>query len=84
MSRTVKTQFKYADDTTRLYNFDVDDSLAAAVKMKIMDINDSLEGGTSDGLDSFFVSEGGASMVRISGATIESAEVVPLTIAPNS
>lgn len=84
MSRTVKTQFKYADNSTRLYNFDVEDSLAAAVKMRIINVNESLQGGTSGGLDSFFVSEGGASMVVISGATIESSVVEPLTIAPNS
>lgn len=82
--RTVKAKFKYADDTTRLYSFDCDDSLASAVKSRIIMINDSLEASEAGGLESFFVSDTGANFVLISGATVESSEVVPLTIAPNS
>lgn len=82
--RDVKVRFKYADDSTRLYSFDCEDSLAPSVKGKIIDINDSLEAGTSGGLDSFFVSDSGANFVQISGATVESSTSIPVTIAPNS
>lgn len=82
--RTVKLRFKYADSDTRLYSFDCEDSLAADVKYKIIDINDSLEASTDGGLSSFFVSDAGENFVLISGATVESSSSEPLTIAPNS
>lgn len=81
--RDVKLRFKYADNSTRLYNFDCEDSLAADVKYKIIDINDSLEAGTDGGLSSFFVSDSGENFVLISGATVESSVSEPITIAPN-
>jgi len=81
---TLKTRFKYEDDDTRLYAFDVDDSLAATTKLKILAINTSLEADTADGLESFFVSEGGANLVLIDGATLESVVSTPVIIAPNS
>jgi len=84
MSKTIKTKFKYTDDSTRIYAFDCEDSLAAGVKSKILAINGSLTGGTAGGLSSFFVSDAGANFSIIDGATIESSTVVPLTIAPNS
>lgn len=80
--KTVKTQFKYADSTTRLYAFDCDDSLAAGVKDKVIAINTSLAGGTDDGLSTFFVSDAGNNFVQISGATIESVYSEPVDIAP--
>ena len=82
--KTVKTQFKYADDSTRLYAFNCDDSLAAGVKSKVIAINDSLAASTAGGLESFFVSDAGENFVQISGATLESVYSEPLTIAPNS
>lgn len=82
--QTVKTRFKFEDDTTRLYSFDCDDSLAADVKQKIKSINTSLIGGTDGGLAEFFVSDAGEDFVLIDGATIESSTVEPLIIAPNS
>ena len=83
MSQTIKTKFKYADDSTRIYAFDCEDSLVAGVKLKILAINESLIGGTDGGLSSFFVSDAGENFVLIDGATIESSTVVPLIIAPN-
>jgi len=82
--RTVKTRFKYEDDSTRLYSFDCDDSLAAGVKAKIIAINDSLEASTAGGLESFFVSDNGDNLVLIDGATIESVVSTAVIIAPNS
>lgn len=82
--KTVKAQFKYADDSTRLYSFDCMDSLAAGVKGKIKAINASLTAGTAGGLSSFFVSDAGANFVIIDGATLESVYSEPITIEPNS
>ena len=82
--KDVKMRFKYADDSTRLYSFDCDDSLAAAVKFKIINVNDSLQASTDGGLSSFFVSDNGSNFVLIDGATIESSSSVPIAIAPNS
>lgn len=82
--KTVKTQFKYVDDTTRLYAFDCEDSLSADVKDKILAINASLAASTDGGLADFFVSDEGEKMVQISGATIESSISTPITIAPNA
>lgn len=82
--KTVKTKFKYADDSTRVYDFDFEDSLESGIKTKILAINSSLQAGTDGGLSTFFVSDAGQNFVIIDGATITSSSVVPLTIAPNS
>lgn len=82
--KTIKTKFKYDDDTTRIYAFDCQDSLAAGVKPKIKAINSSLAAGTDGGLAEFFVSDAGENFVQISGATMESSTSVPVVIAPNS
>lgn len=82
--QNVKMRFKYADSSTRLYDFDCEDSLAADVKLKIKAVNSSLNAGTAGGLSSFFVSDGGENFVIIDGATMESSYSEPLTIAPNS
>ncbi len=84
MSQDVKMKFKYADDATRIYAFDCDDSLVTGVSTKIKAVNSSLSAGTAGGLSSFFVSDAGSNLVVIDGATIESATVVPIEIAPNS
>lgn len=82
--KTVKTKFKYADDSTRIYDFDCEDSLESGVKGKILAINASLQASTDGGLSTFFVSDAGQNFVIIDGATVTSSSVVPLTIAPNS
>lgn len=82
--KTVKTKFKYADDSTRVYDFDFEDSLESGIKTKILAINSSLQAGTDGGLSTFFVSDAGQNFVIIDGATITSSSVVPLAIAPNS
>ena len=47
-----------ATDFTRIYQFDVDDSVAKAdIVNAIQAINASLSGGNSDGLDEFFVAD---------------------------
>lgn len=69
--KTVKTKFGYADDTSRVYSFDVEDSLSAGVKPKILGINESLAAGTAGGLSSFFVSDSGANFLKITEASIE-------------
>ena len=68
--KNVKTKFKYADDSTRIYDFDCDDSLVTGVKDKIIAINASLQAGTAGGLSSFFVSDNGEYFVQISSAVI--------------
>ena len=80
--KTVKTQFKYADDSVRLYAFDCEDSLVADVKSKVIAINDSLAASTDGGLASFFVSDAGSNFVQISGATVEATYSTPIDIAP--
>ena len=82
--KTVKTRFKYADDSTRIYSFDCEDSLASGVKSKILAINESLQASTDGGLSSFFVSDNGDNFVLISGATLESIYSEPVSIAPES
>ncbi len=69
-TNTVKLTFKYTDDTTRQYALGCADSLLTGVKNKVKAINTSLAGGTSGGLNSFFVSIGGASFASISAAQI--------------
>ena len=47
-----------ATDFTRIYQFDVDDSVAKAdIVNAIQAVNASLSGGTADGLDEFFVAD---------------------------
>lgn len=82
--KTVKTRFKYDDDSTRLYTFSCEDSLASGVKAKILAINDSLEASTAGGLESFFVSDAGGDLVLIDGATVESVVSTAIIIAPSS
>lgn len=76
----VKMTFKYADDTTRQYTLSVDEDDLMDVEDNIIAINTSLTGGTSGGLNSFFVAAGGASFVSISGAQIISEEETVLDL----
>jgi len=80
--KVVKTRFVYGDSTDRIYAFDCEDSLVSAVSGKIEGINSSLSAGTAGGLSSFFVSDSGASFLKISSATVESSSVVPVSIRP--
>ena len=80
MSKTFKATFKYADDTTRIYDLEVDDSLAAGVKEKVIAFNASLTGGTAGGLSTFFVSDGGENLLMISEAKLISTVITPVSI----
>lgn len=82
--KNVKLRFKYDNASTRLYNFDCEDSIVAGVKDKILGVNASLRASIDGGLSEFFVSDAGSNFVIIDGATIESSTSEPLTIAPNS
>ena len=80
MSKTFKATFKYADDTTRIYDLEVDDSLAAGVKQNVINFNASLAGGTAGGLSTFFVSDGGENLLMISEAKLISTITTPVSI----
>ena len=80
MSKTFKATFKYADDTTRIYDLEVDDSLAAGVKQNVINFNASLTGGTAGGLSTFFVSDGGENLLMISEAKLISTIITPVSI----
>ena len=84
MSKTFKATFKYADDTTRIYDLDVDDSLAAGVKQNVINFNTSLIGGTAGGLSSFFVSDSGENLKIISEAKLISTTEIPVSIGSGS
>ena len=84
MSKTFKATFKYADDTTRIYDLDVDDSLAAGVKEKVIAFNASLTGGSAGGLSSFFVSDSGENLKIISEAKLISTNEIPVSIGSGS
>lgn len=65
----VQLTFSYEDtEFTRLYDFEVADSLQADAKQKILDINASLKAGTDGGLSAFFVSDEGTNFTLISSA----------------
>ena len=59
MAYQLQLKFGYeATDFTRIYEFDVDDSVAPAdIVTAIQAVNASLSGGTADGLDTFFLSD---------------------------
>ena len=62
MAKNLKMTFGYGEEqeVTRNYNFSVDDSLAAACKLKIIGINDSLAASTDGGLADFFLADNGS------------------------
>ena len=65
----VQLTFSYADtEFTRLYDLEIDASLKADAKQKILGINQSLRAGTAGGLSSFFVSDSGDNFTLISAA----------------
>lgn len=81
MSKTLKTTWGYGEsENTRNYNFTVDDSLASAVKGKILAINASLTAGTAGGLSSFFVNDDGDNFTGITYAAIEGSTTEVLDI----
>jgi len=67
---TAKLKFLYKDETTRNYDLEVDASLTSSIKEKVVAVNQSLTSGTDNGLSSFFVSNAGASLAKISEAQI--------------
>lgn len=83
MADTLQLTASYENtDFTRTYTFAVPDNLILGVKEKIMDINSSLYGGISDGLNEFFVSDNGDNLERFTAAKFINIEEEPITIAP--
>ena len=83
MAQNLKMTFGFGaeQDSTRNYNFSVDDSLAADCKAKIKGINSSLEAGTDDGLASFFLADNGTDQFsKITYAELNSTETQVLDI----
>ena len=74
MAKTLKMTFGYGEDqeSTRSYNFTVEDSLAADCKDKIKAINTSLAAGTAGGLSSVFISDDEEFFSRITYAELSS------------
>ena len=77
---TLKLTFGYEDNSTRQYSLAVADSLSGSCKSKIKNLNVSLLGGTSDGLDTFFLSDNGQSFTGITAAQLESTEIITLDL----
>jgi len=67
---TVKLKFMYKDETTRNYDLTIDEDDMMDVSDKVISVNQSLTSGTDNGLSSFFISNGGASLAKISEAQI--------------
>lgn len=85
MALTLKLTMGYEDtDFTRIYTATVPNSLAASVKVNIIAINNSLSGGTADGMESFFISDDGDYLKAIIAAKFISVEEETITIEPAS
>ncbi len=79
----IQLTFSYEDtEFTRVYDFEVADSLQADAKQKILDINASLKAGTDDGLSTFFVSDNGENFSLISAAKFIITEEEYLDLTP--
>ncbi|MBR0061819.1 MAG: hypothetical protein IJP68_10120, partial [Selenomonadaceae bacterium] len=74
MAKNLKMTFGYGaeQESTRNYNFSVDDSLAADCKDKIKAINTSLAAGTAGGLSTVFISDDEDFFSRITYAELSS------------
>lgn len=74
---TVKLKLVYEDATSRTYSFNgVDDQALAPVKVKVLDINDSLSAGTATAFANTFVSDNGARCKMIADAQLISTEQI--------
>lgn len=73
MANKLKLTFGYDEsEVTRVYAFDVADSLQAAdMKAAILGVNSSLTAGTDGGLSSFFVDDDGNNFTAITDAQLE-------------
>ena len=85
MSNKLKLTFGYEDtDYTRIYAFDVADSIdataAASMKAAVKAVNASLTAGTAGGLSSFFVSDEGDNFTLITDAQLELTEKTVLNL----
>lgn len=54
------------------------DAALATVRNKVQAVNDSLSGGTDDGLSTFFRADDGSTLNKISAFTVSSEEVTTL------
>lgn len=82
MAKNLKMTFGYGaeQESTRNYNFSVDDSLAADCKDKIKAINTSLAAGTAGGLSTVFISDDEDFFSRITYAELSSSVTEVLDI----
>ena len=83
MAQNLKMTFGFGaeQDSTRNYNFSVDDSLVTACKDKILGINESLAASTDGGLADFFLADNGTdTFSKITYAEISSSETQVLDI----
>lgn len=69
-TNSVKIKLLYTDSTNRDYEFSVSRDDMVDIEDNIIAINTSLASGTDGGLKTFFVSNGGASLSKISEAQI--------------
>lgn len=68
---TAKLKLAYDDATSRTYTFSgIDASAAPDIKIKVININDSLSAGTAQAFANTFVSENGSPCKMISDARI--------------
>lgn len=69
---SLQLKFGYHNsDQKRSYTFsDVAESIVPDIKDTIMDINDSLTGGTAGGLSSFFIDDNGNNFAQIEEAQL--------------
>lgn len=71
MSTSIKTTMFYQDADTRDYTFDASDSVTPnSVREAVNGINASITGGTDGGFSQTFISDGGANLTKINGASI--------------
>lgn len=84
IENTVKLKFMYKDETTRIYDLTIDENEMMDVADKVIAVNQSLTGGTDNGLSSFFISNGGASLAKISEAQIISVTETVLDLGGNT